>query len=53
MKFLAAKLEAPTRMPHPIPRPWILRRLVSRRVNLVLLIAPAGYGKTVLALQLL
>ena len=53
MRYLASKLAVPAKMPHLINRPRIVRRLGSRNANLLLLLAPAGYGKTILALQLL
>jgi DNA-binding SARP family transcriptional activator len=53
MRYVPSKLTVPEKMQHIVRRPRIVRRLQSRKADLVLLIAPAGYGKTVLALQLL
>jgi DNA-binding SARP family transcriptional activator/tetratricopeptide (TPR) repeat protein len=51
MIYLRAKLSVPELEPHYLDRPRLQRRF-SGRANLFCIIAPAGYGKTVLAVQL-
>ena len=54
MKVLRSKLLNPQPAPHHILRPRLIKQfLASSTANLFLLIAPAGFGKTTLALQVL
>ncbi len=54
MKVLRSKLLNPQPAPHHVFRPRLISRFFTRSTaNLYLLIAPAGFGKTTLALQVL
>lgn len=51
MRLLRSKIRPPDLPPGTIGRPRILDRILDRERSLVLLQAPAGYGKSVLAVQ--
>ncbi|MCX6832431.1 MAG: hypothetical protein NT028_09940, partial [candidate division Zixibacteria bacterium] len=54
MWLLDSKLSSPQAAPHHIVRPRLIDRFFGgNRANLFLLVAPAGFGKTTLALQAL
>lgn len=54
MRLLDSKLSSPQTAPHHIVRPRLIDRFLGgNRANLFLLVAPAGFGKTTLALQVL
>ena len=53
MKLLGSKLSVPEVASHSINRPRLTWKILSSsKANLILLIAPAGYGKTTLIAQL-
>jgi ATP/maltotriose-dependent transcriptional regulator MalT len=51
MQILRSKIRPPAPPAGIIDRPRLLDRILDRDRNLVLLVAPAGYGKSVLAVQ--
>ena len=52
MAILRAKIQAPAVPGHVIQRPRLLNRIAAGNERLVVLEAPGGYGKSVLAAQL-
>ncbi len=51
LTLLSVRLTPPIARTDPVPRERLTTRLIESRERLVLVVAPAGYGKTTLAVQ--